>query len=713
MGAEQRHEGAELVPAGLQFLPLGLVRRIIELGHHAETADIHAPERDAAHGVVQARRHLHPHIRPGGADVAAPGRRRVPLQAGKPVAGQQEDPLVGIHAALTVVDRIRVDQGIGIEILGRGAQGIRGQQPFEVIPRQAVAQVRFAGIHPPRIDLAAEPAVQGLVHLPPEHLASSLGIGIIETLVMAQPVFQGILFGVQVDIARILQFLVMIRIRIEFRPDTDHEPPVHRMHVIHHLLRIRIAGRLEFVAAPLVILPILPVLDDIVHRNVPLPEFRQGANQFILSRIPLPALPEAHDPLRHDRCLSGQRPIAMDHLVIVLAGNEIEIRLRLELRPESGLLLLLGRPVIRHAQAQIRSTAVRVPFNPDRGTFPGLQMFDELIAVRIPGRTPPAGHHFFSADFGLLEPGIILDKMVVTLMWCFQPALIDHLRALQRDLRQVPDGPFILEEQAVFPTDHGPGHQARTHPAAHVGAGQSALSTVLIIEFKHLAQLAVRLRIAPAAQRIRIEQQAVTSGGNHERNAHLGIVLEQFLAAALVVELPGLVLAQAIERLVLAADAILQADRPGLLPFHLDGRERQMPVALEQITFFIVMPEGAVRTYDHRTSRGLHPDRAGFFPGSGRHRELLIGLLREDHQALPVMDFSIRCSADPQEFISENLNPDLRGLSLLGLRHRYRHLVPPYLISFVPTTGQDRARQQDASGEIKTLNQDTPFPRKM
>ncbi len=62
MRAEQRHKSTELMPAGLELLPLVLPGGIVELAHYGETANVHAPKRDSAHGVVQTGGHLHAHI---------------------------------------------------------------------------------------------------------------------------------------------------------------------------------------------------------------------------------------------------------------------------------------------------------------------------------------------------------------------------------------------------------------------------------------------------------------------------------------------------------------------------------------------------------------------------------------------------------------------------------------------------------------------------
>ena len=134
MGTVQGDEATELVPAGLQFAPLGqvavLVARLVKLllsGDiavlDAEAALVHAPEGNARHREVQAGRHLGTHILPAGANVTAPGGGRVALFAGKTAAGQQEHALVVARGTLAGIDSISIDDRVGVEIFGCAAQG--------------------------------------------------------------------------------------------------------------------------------------------------------------------------------------------------------------------------------------------------------------------------------------------------------------------------------------------------------------------------------------------------------------------------------------------------------------------------------------------------------------------------------------------------------------------------------------------------------------
>ena len=154
------------MPAGLEFTPFVEVRgdlagvvkggdRGHELVHHAESADVHSPERHTAHREVQSRGHLGAHVVPTGTDVAAPGGCGISLQTGEAASCEQEHPLVRIDSTLAVIDGVSVDKGVSVEIFSGRSEGGWGRQSLLVVHRQTVSQVRLAGVHPPGINLAA------------------------------------------------------------------------------------------------------------------------------------------------------------------------------------------------------------------------------------------------------------------------------------------------------------------------------------------------------------------------------------------------------------------------------------------------------------------------------------------------------------------------------------------------------------------------------
>jgi len=133
---EEGTEGSELVPAGVEFAPLLQVGRsfgspgIAVL--HTEAPDVHGPIGDSGEGKVKAGRYLGFHVFPAGADVAAPGGRRVTLQPREPGTGEQKDPAVGIGFPLAIINGLGIHQGIGVEIFGGRPQSGGGHQRLAV-----------------------------------------------------------------------------------------------------------------------------------------------------------------------------------------------------------------------------------------------------------------------------------------------------------------------------------------------------------------------------------------------------------------------------------------------------------------------------------------------------------------------------------------------------------------------------------------------------
>ena len=191
MSTIKRYEATELVPTRLQLAPFLQVSifltSLIELllGSHitvfyTETALVHSPERQTCHRIVQTGCHLGTHVFPTGSNVTRPGSRTVALFTCKARTGQEEDTLVRVHTALSVIDSISIHDAVSIEIFGRCTDGSRTGKSLAVPHRGTVTNVWFRCIHPPGIDSELILGIKILVHLAPEHLAGTIRIGIIE-----------------------------------------------------------------------------------------------------------------------------------------------------------------------------------------------------------------------------------------------------------------------------------------------------------------------------------------------------------------------------------------------------------------------------------------------------------------------------------------------------------------------------------------------------
>ena len=236
----------------------------------------------------------------------------------------------------------------------------------------------------------------------------------------------------------------MIRVDIEFRPNTDHETPVQGVHVIEHFLRVRVTRLVKLVASPLVILPVLPVLDDVVHGNIPAPELGQRAHKIFLSAVTLAALPESKRPFRHHLSLSGEGSVAGDHLVHIVSGDIIIVQFRTHLRPERETALLGLGPWLSHSQSDVRDIPIRPPADFDRSLLALLKADSEFVGVRIPCRSPTLGDNLFAVYRDALEASVIKNEMIVSVLRSLDEAFVGHVRAFKRHFRKIRDNPFIL-----------------------------------------------------------------------------------------------------------------------------------------------------------------------------------------------------------------------------------------------------------------------------
>src|SRR5258706_6196327 len=86
-------------------------------------------------------------------------------------------------------------------------------------------------------------------------------------------------------------------------------------------------GRIKILATPIILLPVTPVKNDVIQWNFSLPEFLDCRYYFIFCLVTFPALPKTIRPYWQQRRFAGQRSVAIDYLVHVMAINEVIIQL--------------------------------------------------------------------------------------------------------------------------------------------------------------------------------------------------------------------------------------------------------------------------------------------------------------------------------------------------------------------------------------------------
>ena len=234
-----------------------------------------------------------------------------------------------------------------------------------------------------------------------------------------------------------------------------------------------------------------------------------------------------------------------------------------------------------------------------------------------------------------METGIVLDKVVIACLLGGYSAFVGDFCALQRNLGQVLDGKFVLVEEAVFLLHQHPG-------LGGVGAFQ--------LQVKDLSQLLVGLVGAPSTQRIRVKQKAIAFTGDHHGHAHFGVVLEQFLLAAFVVELPCLVLAQAVKSLVRgtvkrerSAPAVSVRDQASVAA---QGKRGTIGLVKVDFTAGFVNVHGKLFGGQVHLAHGIGDFKWG------------PGLLLQHHQALAVCKLTVCAGAHADNFRGNHLQAE-------------------------------------------------------
>ena len=176
---------------------------------------------------------------------------------------------------------------------------------------------------------------------------------------------------------------------------------MHGVYAVKHRLWIRITRRLKLMTAPLILRPVVPVLYDVVNRDMALTELSQVVLNLARGRIALTTLPEAKHPLRIERSLTCQRAIATNHLVEVLSGDEVVVHILRHLTPDRELFALFLVTWFRNAQTAVGLTAVRTPLDTELHLLAFLEFAAELIGIRIPSRAPTLRHNLLAIDVNL------------------------------------------------------------------------------------------------------------------------------------------------------------------------------------------------------------------------------------------------------------------------------------------------------------------------
>ena len=195
-------------------------------------------------------------------------------------------------------------------------------------------------------------------------------------------------------------------------------------------------------SAPVILSPVAPIHHDIVDRNISLTETLESLDHLCGCLVAFTALPVSHRPLRHDLSLSCQCAVAADHLIHIVAGDEIPIHLLAHLAPPRMLCLLYRINNIIYAETAIRNASVRSPINAYRSLLPCLETYCELVCIRIPSCSPTLRNNNLTTYCYSSITSIIEDELIISCCRSLDEALILHLRTEELEILRKIDNLF-------------------------------------------------------------------------------------------------------------------------------------------------------------------------------------------------------------------------------------------------------------------------------
>ena len=419
---------------------------------------------------------------------------------------------------------------------------------------------------------------------------------------------------------------------------------------------------------PLRVLPVTPILHDVVDRKLERPVLLEDIDDLVLRLIALAALPVAIGPFGHHLGLTGEVAIAGDHVVQVVAADEIVIDGVRHIGMQRQFVALLVGQRIDVEETQI--TAFRNPLRVEGDGHAHLHRQVEIAIPALP-TLAPAVHDQLAVD-GELE--IAADEEAEFV----HAGLAGFDLAVPYDLT-VPDvlhhsRPIGLVGNELIVRIALVALQLQGL-AVVIARGQAALVAVCIVKRQLFRHRLVFRRIAEAGDRVIVPQHAVISGRHDHRHGDVHVVLGKDDVLAVVVHLTVLVLAQSVEAFVGAAVELL-ADAVEILAVHFDRREFPAVIAIEH-DLAARIEEFHLAAGERNLGRCLGGCQ-GELVALGRNVEpYASGRLGDHHQACRQIDSVGRRRRHADDAVGYDLETDLASLAA-GRRddHAVRGLLP-------------------------------------
>ena len=340
---------------------------------------------------------------------------------------------------------------------------------------------------------------------------------------------------------------------------------MHGMYTVEHSLWIGIARSLKLMAAPLVLRPVVPVLYDIINRNMTLAELSQCFLYLTRSLVALTTLPEAQHPLRIEGCLTCQCTITRNHVVEVLTGNEVVVHITSHLTPDAQLTTLFLTTRLCHTKTTIGLAAIRFPLDTQLSLLAFCQLGGKLIGIGVPGCTPTFRNDLLAVDIHLHVTRIVKNKLIELLLAFalatalrLDKAFVGDIGTLQvKTFGEILDAAIVClngylrgGRETIFIIDGIFVTNQFLAILINIGTCQMTFFSLLVVKFESTIQLKIVIGITKTAVAVGIPQDTIVLIGEYERNRHLGIILEQVFVLALHIELLGLVLSESVESLI-------------------------------------------------------------------------------------------------------------------------------------------------------------------
>ncbi len=428
------------------------------------------------------------------------------------------------------------------------------------------------------------------------------------------------------------------------------------MNRVDHAFGVGETVAVKLVATPRIFLPVEPVDDDVVDGDVATAKFGESREHLFLGVVLFAALPVAHHPFGHDGGFAGESAVTLDDIVHVVAIYKVIVDLRLHFAPPAHLHLLLVAAWRVGAQTAVGYGAVGLPLDLDGHTLSGLEIDAEFVGIGVPGSAPALGDYFLAVDGYGDVARVVEYELVFARLGGFDVAFIFHMAARVVEILREIDHMLELLAYEMLEVDGVLAlHYLRSvGPLGSVGACQRAFLAILVINLEHLAELAVGLGVAEAAQRIAVPEDAVVVGRHHEGHRHLGIILEKFFVASLVVEFVALMLTESVDALLVAQRFEYLAHGVAFGVLDLYGRKFASAVGFRHY-------QPAILVVKFDVARG-EADGGPHFGGDDRDSRvgLLDGklcfiLLRHYHKAAVVGKFLVGSGRYADDFVAKHL----------------------------------------------------------